>query len=56
MVLSNGFHSNNNLFLGDWEQTSQFWNSTEFLAWLYNDSPVKDAIVVNDRWGSGITI
>jgi len=23
----------------------------EFLAWLYNDSPVKDDVVVNDRWG-----
>ncbi len=24
----------------------------EFLAWLYNESPVKENIVVNDRWGS----
>lgn len=23
------------------------------LAWLYNDSPVRDKIVVNDRWGQG---
>ncbi|KAG1673191.1 Alpha-L-fucosidase [Nymphon striatum] len=30
-----------------------YWNSTNFLAWLYNDSPVKDKIVVNDRWGYG---
>jgi len=22
----------------------------EFLAWLYNDSPVKDKVIVNDRW------
>ncbi|CAG2171462.1 unnamed protein product [Oppiella nova] len=29
-----------------------YWNSTEFLAWLYNDSPVKDEVIVNDRWGS----
>ncbi|CAH1777645.1 unnamed protein product [Owenia fusiformis] len=28
-----------------------YWKSTEFLAWLYNDSPVKDKVVVNDRWG-----
>ncbi|CAG2167824.1 unnamed protein product, partial [Oppiella nova] len=28
-----------------------YWNSTEFLAWLYNDSPVKDEVIVNDRWG-----
>jgi len=37
---------------GDWEYSSAFWNSTEFLAWLYNDSPVKDIIVVDDRWGN----
>jgi len=37
---------------GDWEQTSEFWNSTDFLAWLYNNAPNKDDVVVNDRWGS----
>jgi alpha-L-fucosidase len=37
---------------GEWEQNSTFWNSTNFLAWLYNDSPVKDSVVVNDRWGN----
>ncbi|KAG8451596.1 hypothetical protein GDO86_003698 [Hymenochirus boettgeri] len=36
---------------GDWESPDTYWNSTDFLAWLYNDSPVKDKIVVNDRWG-----
>jgi len=30
-----------------------YWNSTHFLAWLYNDSPVKDSVLVNDRWGTG---
>ncbi|XP_050666579.1 tissue alpha-L-fucosidase [Leptidea sinapis] len=39
---------------GDWEALDVYWNSTDLLAWLYNDSPVKDDIVVNDRWGIGI--
>lgn len=36
---------------GEWDHPSETWRSTEFLAWLYNDSPVKDKVVVNDRWG-----
>jgi alpha-L-fucosidase len=36
---------------GEWDHPSETWKSTEFLAWLYNDSPVKDFVVVNDRWG-----
>ncbi len=36
---------------GEWDHPSEVWKSTEFLAWLYNDSPVKDEVVVNDRWG-----
>ena len=26
--------------------------SRDFLAWLYNESPVKDEVVVDDRWGT----
>jgi len=37
---------------GEWEHTSKEWKSPEFLNWLYNESPVKNNIVVNDRWGS----
>ncbi|GAM23483.1 hypothetical protein SAMD00019534_066580 [Acytostelium subglobosum LB1] len=36
---------------GDEGENSTYWQSTEFLAWLYNESPVKDTVVVNDRWG-----
>ncbi|RUS78019.1 hypothetical protein EGW08_014236, partial [Elysia chlorotica] len=38
---------------GEWPAKDTYWNSTHFLAWLYNDSPVKDHVVTNDRWGSG---
>ncbi|UJR17719.1 hypothetical protein I4U23_004617 [Adineta vaga] len=38
---------------GEWEPLDTYWNATQFLAWLYNNSPVKDTVVVNDRWGSG---
>lgn len=30
-----------------------YWKSKELLAWLYNKSPVKNDVVVNDRWGRG---
>ena len=29
-----------------------YWKSPELLAWLYNDAPNRDTVVVNDRWGS----
>lgn len=39
---------------GDWEASWQYWNATNFLAWLYTSSPVKNTVVVNDRWGIGV--
>jgi len=36
---------------GEWEQPSSVWKSTDFLAWLFNESSVRDEIAVNDRWG-----
>ena len=36
---------------GDWEYPSSEYLSEEFLAWLYNESPVRDTVVANDRWG-----
>jgi len=38
---------------GEWRYTAEQWGAPEFLAWLYNDSPVKDVVVPNDRWGIG---
>ncbi|MGE5420974.1 MAG: alpha-L-fucosidase [Chloroflexota bacterium] len=37
---------------GEWDKPSKDWKSESFLAWLYNESPVKENVVVNDRWGS----
>ncbi len=39
---------------GEWDAPAETWKSQEFLTWLYNESPVKDRIVVNDRWGAGV--
>jgi alpha-L-fucosidase len=36
---------------GEWDHESSVWKSEEFLAWLYNESPVRESVVVNDRWG-----
>ena len=39
---------------GDWEAPPETWKSQEFLAWLFNESVVKNKVVVNDRWGSNV--
>lgn len=36
---------------GEWDHPSEKWKSKEFIAWLFNESPVKDRICINDRWG-----
>ncbi|MGL1933490.1 MAG: alpha-L-fucosidase [Fibrobacterales bacterium] len=38
---------------GEWDHDKAVWHSAEFLSWLFSESPVKDQIVVNDRWGQG---
>ncbi|KAJ8877880.1 hypothetical protein PR048_022339 [Dryococelus australis] len=39
---------------GPMNASDTYWRAKEFLAWLYNDSPVKDTVVANDRWGKGL--
>ncbi len=36
---------------GEWDLPSAQWRAPELLAWLFNDSPVAQKVVVNDRWG-----
>jgi alpha-L-fucosidase len=36
---------------GEWDLPSSEWRTPELLAWLFNESPVKDDVVINDRWG-----
>ncbi len=31
----------------------KYWKAPEFLSWVYNESPVKDTMVANSRWGTG---
>jgi alpha-L-fucosidase len=37
---------------GEWEATSEVWRSPELLSWLFNESPVRDEVAIDDRWGS----
>ncbi|MDR1497023.1 MAG: alpha-L-fucosidase [Puniceicoccales bacterium] len=36
---------------GEWDLPAKFWRSEELLAWLYNESPCREYVVANDRWG-----
>lgn len=39
---------------GEWLYDDEFWKTKEFLAWLYNESPCREEVVVNDRWCKGM--
>ncbi|MGP8243828.1 MAG: alpha-L-fucosidase [Bryobacteraceae bacterium] len=36
---------------GEWDLTSDEWHAPELLAWLFNESPARELVVMNDRWG-----
>ncbi|HPN35586.1 MAG TPA: alpha-L-fucosidase [bacterium] len=36
---------------GEWDHPSSTWRSEELLSWLFNESPCKDEVVIDDRWG-----
>lgn len=38
---------------GEWDHPAAAWKSAELLTWLFNESPCKDEVVINDRWGKG---
>jgi alpha-L-fucosidase len=38
---------------GEWDMPGEDWKSPELLAWLFNESPVRNNVVINDRWGKG---
>jgi len=39
---------------GGWDAPDTTWKAQQFLAWLYNESPVKNTVVTYDRWGSDV--
>lgn len=39
---------------GGWDHSAETWHAKKFLAWLYNESPVKNKVVTFDRWGGGV--
>ena len=36
---------------GEWDRTAAEWKTLDFMAWLYNEAPNRDEVVVNDRLG-----
>jgi len=39
---------------GEWNEPDTLWRSEELLAWIYNNCPNPEELVVNDRWGKGL--
>jgi len=39
---------------GEWNHPDSFWRSPEILAWIYENAPNREEIVVNDRWGRSL--
>ncbi len=37
---------------GEWDHPSDVWKSKEFLTWLFNESTIREHVVINDRWGN----
>ena len=52
--LINSYHPDVFWTDGDWEASDTTWRSREFLSWLYNESPVKNTVITNDRWGANL--
>jgi len=38
---------------GEWADEESYWRSGELLNWLFEESPCKDYVLVNDRWFKG---
>jgi alpha-L-fucosidase len=38
---------------GEWDKPDSYWKSNELIQWLFNESPCKDYVVINDRWFKG---
>ena len=36
---------------GDWWMDDDKWETKPLLAWLFNEAPNKEEVVINDRWG-----
>lgn len=39
---------------GEWGGDDEYWQAKDFLSWLYSESPVKEEVVVNDRFFEGM--